>query len=524
MENRRKSTHFLQALTIAITALIALQILVVPVSAAGLPSKSHIKIGILMPVSGGGGLGVIGQDEERSAQIAVKQANAILDAGTSGVNFTTAGLVVDSATDPVVADTGYKNLVDSLGVRIIVGPAGSREVGGLLADANLRQVAIISPSSTAASLAIAGDSVFRAPGNDLLQGPAIASWLYHSGIRHLAVITRQDAYGTGLRDLAKTVFLGFAGTEVADVSATTYDPDSISAAQAATVTLNSQVGTLITNAGGNKTAVGVLIISFEDDGNAIFAKAATTSNLPNVRWFGTDGIGLSDAFCPSSQGGGCTGSTPVASFMANTVNVTGSFATAAAPGLGQTSMSECYLDGCVVSITGGGTVNLTAKMLSFHLVYNKEPQGYGDFAYDSAVLAMEAVLKANSYVGADIRSQIINVGNETIGATGLLSLGPSGDRAAQEYVFYYFKFNSTSTKYYWDSTTGPFYNFNTGTVVNTLPSLTESGGTAWTTLIQTLAAAVTTAAVVTFANAFAALSMLFVASTAILIITRRKRL
>ncbi len=518
MPNKRNSDPLLRILTITFAALIAMQMIIAPVS-AGVPSKINLKIGILLPVSGGGGLGVIGQDEERSAQIAVKQANKVLASGTTGVNFTTAGLTIDSATDPTVADTGFKNLVDTLGVRIVVGAAGSREVAGFKADADLRQVAAISPSSTAASLAIVGDYIFRAPGNDLLQAPAIAAWIYHQGIRHLAVITRQDPYGTGIRDGAKNKFLTFSGTEIADVSTTTYDPDSISAAEAATVTLNSQIGTLLGHPGATTANTGVLMISFEDDGNAIFAKAATQTNLPNVNWFGTDGIGLSDAFLPVSQGG--TGSTAVASFMANKVNVTGSFATAPAPGPGQSSVSTLYLDGASVAKAGGGSIDLTA--LGFHDIYAKDPQGYGDYSYDSAVLAMLAVLKSNSYVGASIAAQIIPVGAETIGATGLLALGPDGDRASQEYVFYYYKYNSTSMKYYWDSSTGPFYNFNTGAVVGTLPSLSESGGTIWTTLLQTLAAGVTVA-VWTFPNVYLAVSVLFLAATAVLTITRRRRL
>lgn len=524
MKQKHKVNTFLQVTAITLTAIMAVQFFVAPVNAS--LSTRTLKVCLILPTTGG--LGVIGVDEVRGATIAIDQANTILAAGSSGIQFATPPPSADSGTTAAQADNGWKLLVNVDGCQATVGAAGSGETSGFLTDANTAKIPTISPSSTAASLAIAGDSLFRAPGNDLAQAPAAAALIYAAGVRHLAIITRQDPYGTGLRDGIKTAFLAKAGTDVANELVTTYDPTSISAAQAATDTLNGQVTTFL----GSHTAntIGVAIIAFEDDGVAIFNKARTETDLPKVLWFGTDGIGGSNAFIPPNQcGSGCgTGSPAVSLFMATKANVTGSFPTSPNLAAGGTLIANLAYNGTSVPKRVGGVdsgiVNLTGT--GYHSIYGLIPQPYWDYSYDAAVIQMLAILKANSYVGADIRAQIIAVANATVGATGQLDLAASGDRAKQFYIYYGYNYlapkNGTCC-FAWDFSGGhSFFNPDTGLIVGSRPTASETGQI-WTSELQDLAAAATFSTVPAIANAYIALSLLFVTATAVVAVNRRKR-
>jgi ABC-type branched-subunit amino acid transport system substrate-binding protein len=387
------------------------------------------KVCFILPTTGG--LGTIGVDEIRGADIAVSQANAILNmiaANHPTVNFTDANRQ-DSATNPTIAKAGFDTLV-SQGCQVTIGAAGSGETSGFLADADADHVPTISPSSTAASLAISGDYLFRTPGNDLVQSPATASWAYSIGLRYIAIIARNDPYGTGLANGIHDAFIAKGGTANAPII---YDPTSTSAQQTATDTLNTQIGTLLGSHPASQ--VGVIVIAFADDGTTIFDKARTETNLPNVRWVGTDGVAGDRAFVPPPVG---TSSVQVAAFLAK-VNLTGTQPTAPTLGTNGALSANLAFNGTSVPKNGGGSLDLSGT--GYFSIYGITPQPYWDYAYDAAVIAMLAILKGNSYTGTSIADWLgINgnhsIANITIGATGLDSLAPTGDRAKQHYIIY----------------------------------------------------------------------------------------
>lgn len=402
------------------------------------------KICFILPTTGG--LGTIGVDEIRGADIAVTQANLILNATATvpnhpTVNFTDANRQ-DSATNPTTAKTGFDTLL-AQGCQVTIGAAGSGETSGFFADANTNQVPTISPSSTAASLALSGDYLFRTPGNDLVQSPATALWAFSQGLKFIAIIARNDPYGTGLANGIHDAFNTLGGTANAPII---YDPASTSSQQTATDTLNTQIGTLLGSHPASQ--VGVIVIAFADDGTTIFDKARTETNLPNVRWIGTDGIAGDRAFVPPPAG---VSSTQIAAFLAH-VNLTGS--QPSAPSLGTSGAFSANLAyngstvpmivGCPASCHESGTLNVHGSSTAgtgYFSIYGITPQPYWDYAYDAAVLAMLAILKGNSYTGTSIadwlgRSGTHSIANITIGATGLDSLAPTGDRAKQHYIIY----------------------------------------------------------------------------------------
>jgi branched-chain amino acid transport system substrate-binding protein len=83
-------------------------------------------------------------------------------------------------------------------VRIVIGPATSAAVKAVKDFADENDVLLISHSSTAPSLAIAGDNLFRFVPEDRQQGEAIAKKMWNDGIPIVVPMWRNDIYGNEL--------------------------------------------------------------------------------------------------------------------------------------------------------------------------------------------------------------------------------------------------------------------------------------------------------------------------------------
>jgi ABC-type branched-subunit amino acid transport system substrate-binding protein len=393
--------------------------------------KLNIPICLLLPTSGG--LAALGFDEIRAIDVAVAQANMILKSGSSGVNFSDT-FRYDSASLNTIAKTGFDFLTGAPdNCQVVIGATGSDETSGFLSDANSRHVPAISPSSTAASLAIAGDYLFRTSANDLAQAPATATWIYHQGIRYLSIIAINSTYGQGLADGIDASFTSLGG-HVANYSTLFYAPYGLDSPRLATDTLNIQIGMILSSHLASQ--VGVLIVDPGGGDQTILSEAASQTNLRKVVWFGTDGVAGDPALLPPIDGG--TGSPSIAQFVAS-INLTGSIPTVSSLGLGGATMSDLAYSGTTILKVGGGTINLRGT--GYLPTYSITPQYFWNNAYDAATLAMLAILKGNSYNGTCIstwlgRTGTRSIANITIGATGLDALTPTGDRAVQHFSFY----------------------------------------------------------------------------------------
>ena len=69
-------------------------------------------------------------------------------------------IIEDSQSDPSVSLEKIKQLA-AKGIKIVIGPATSAAVQGIKEYADKNGIILISPSSTAPSLATAGDNLFR---------------------------------------------------------------------------------------------------------------------------------------------------------------------------------------------------------------------------------------------------------------------------------------------------------------------------------------------------------------------------
>jgi ABC-type branched-subunit amino acid transport system substrate-binding protein len=80
-------------------------------------------------------------------------------------------------------------------IKIIIGPATSAELKATQEYANTNGILLISPSSTAPSLSIAGNNVFRFVPDDTHQAQAISKLMWDDGIRVVIPFWRTDVYG-----------------------------------------------------------------------------------------------------------------------------------------------------------------------------------------------------------------------------------------------------------------------------------------------------------------------------------------
>jgi len=123
---------------------------------AQLHSQRVFKIGVLATLTGSGF--TLGQDTVAALQIAEEQLEADAISQHGGYRFKF--FVRDTQHDPSKALEAIKDL-DKRGVQIIIGPQTSSEVKMIKPYADAHNILVISQGSTASSLAIADDNIFR---------------------------------------------------------------------------------------------------------------------------------------------------------------------------------------------------------------------------------------------------------------------------------------------------------------------------------------------------------------------------
>src|SRR5436305_3576104 len=250
------------------------------------PLHSHreFKIGVLASLTGSGSS--LGKDTVAALQIATDQLDAEAKANHGGYRFHL--FVRDTQQDPVKALAATKDL-DKRGVQIIVGPQTSAEVAMIKPFADAHNILVISQGSTASSLAIAGDNIFRFCPNDKREADAIVALMQHDGIHSIVPLWRNDAGNNGLHDSVKAAFANIGGTVTSGFQ---YQPTTTDFSPATTSDA-SQIRSLVT-AGADPNSVAVYFAAF-DEPVSVFHSAAASTTLSSARWYGSDGVALSAA-------------------------------------------------------------------------------------------------------------------------------------------------------------------------------------------------------------------------------------
>ena len=190
--------------------------------------------------------------------------------------------IVDVQGKPELAVRGLRRLAAG-GVHAVIGPESSAEVRAVRAAARSLGVVVISQGSTAHSLAIGGDNVFRLVPDDRREGEAMVALLTHDGVKTVVPAWRNDPGNAGLVTSLRARFRA-RGIVTAGVRYATTEK----AFTGPVARLREQVSTA--RASGRSTAV---YLAAFDEVVDLFHQAAKDPVLSSIRWYGSDGVALS---------------------------------------------------------------------------------------------------------------------------------------------------------------------------------------------------------------------------------------
>lgn len=224
-----------------------------------------IVVGYLLPQTGG--LAVIIDALVKPIEMAVAEINA------AGGSVTL--IPGDSGTDPAVASATVDQLLND-GVPAIIGAAASGVSLSVIDKITGSQVVQCSPSNTAASLTTYADGgyYFRTAPSDVLQGPALADVIADDGMTNVAVVYRNDEYGSGFNDV---VVAGLEDSGLTVVATVAYDP--------AATTFDAEVAQ-VAEAGPDA----VVVVSFSEGAAVLQAMIEAGIGPSDVAIYVTDGF------------------------------------------------------------------------------------------------------------------------------------------------------------------------------------------------------------------------------------------
>lgn len=290
----RKPGRTTQLNWLFVAILSAVAVVAVPGGVAADGPTGTIQIGGLLSLSGSGDSG--GQ-MDAAARLAVDDFNAYLN--QNGALWSLKWVSGDDRMDPETALDIIQSM-NSQGIDIVVGPDTSASLERIIDYAGANGMLLVSPSSTAPSLAIPGDAVFRLAPNDAGQGRALGKLLDSDGIGALVPLWRGDTYGDELRDAAARDFEGRGGVVQAGVR---YDPTTPEHSLEVQL-LNKYVAEASGRYGADRVAV--LVIGF-DEVESIIRTAAQYDNLKSVRWYGDGSVAQSTLLDDEAAVGFLTG-------------------------------------------------------------------------------------------------------------------------------------------------------------------------------------------------------------------------
>ena len=255
--------------------------------------KQQIVIGALFSVTGG--WPTLARTSTIAAQIAVEDVNSFFN--KIGSDLEVQVIVKDTRLDPDVALKRIQEFAAE-GIQIVVGPQSSAEIAAIRTFAEQNGILILSQSSTAGSLSIAGDNVFRLCPDDKLEGEAIAALMHADGIRSIVPIWRNDAGNAGLQSSTRIQFTKLGGTVLSGIR---YEADT-SNFSSQVQALEGQVRDALAAHGQNTAEVGVYLAGF-DEVISLLKLAGGNSILSSVRWYGSDGVALSQPLLNDPEAG-----------------------------------------------------------------------------------------------------------------------------------------------------------------------------------------------------------------------------
>lgn len=243
-----------------------------------------VKVGAVLPLDGP--WSSMGENAKVALDIALESVNFYLKKDNLRLEL----VVENSSADGGKALIALQTL-HAKGVRAVIGPMTSDEATAMVDYANANDMLLVSPSSTAASLALP-DNLFRMVPNDINQVEALTDLVKKQNITRLLPVYLDDPYGRDFEQLIRAAGASGIGIEVLnaikyEVSTTDFAPvvNSITSAAAAL----------------DSATTAILFIGRDSDAVQIFTGAGINSQLANFKWFATDSIIRETAIVNSAE-------------------------------------------------------------------------------------------------------------------------------------------------------------------------------------------------------------------------------
>lgn len=360
----------------------------------GTSAEQQIPVTALLSLTGDwSNLGIA---SKAAAEIAVEEINA--DFESRGLPYRFTLNVCDTKLNPSLALSCLSSAVAN-NHRLILGPQSSAEVAAIKQVADSCGLLVVSQGSTASTLSIANDAVFRYCPGDQIEGAAITNTMYSSGKRAIVTVARNDAGNLGLQSSVGTHFQSLGGTVVSAGSYATNDTDF-------TAILGTVRNQIVSFSSTYTTSqIGVYLASF-DEAIRIFHQAAGDPVLAGVNWYGGDGF---------IKDGNLINDTAAAGFAVATAFFSPEF------GLPVTAQAVWQ--------------PLVTRIISR---CGQQPDAFAIAAYD-ALKVMAKTVAANNGIpaaGATLQSSFFSQSNQYDGATGMVMLNAAGDRASGSFDYW----------------------------------------------------------------------------------------
>jgi branched-chain amino acid transport system substrate-binding protein len=247
------------------------------------PREHEVLLGGLFPLSGD--FAALGQTHRAAMELAIEDVNRYLAGNAAGVRFAPA--IEDTRFEPELALEKTQAL-QARGVQLLIGPPASAQLAHIKPHVDTADLLLVSHASTASSLAIPGDNIFRfAPANEL-EGVAVSTMMWEDGIRAVVPIWRDDAGNADLAEATRAGFTALGGTVLEGVQYAPATEDLASTVAA----LRAQVDQAIAHQGAARVAV--YLAAFEEVVQ-LFATAEGDPVLSAVNWYGGNGTARLEA-------------------------------------------------------------------------------------------------------------------------------------------------------------------------------------------------------------------------------------
>jgi ABC-type branched-subunit amino acid transport system substrate-binding protein len=234
-----------------------------------------LKFGLLMPQSGD--LSAIIKSLNTPIEMAIKEINAA--GGVNGKDVTSTQRDDGGGSDTAVASASLDSLLSSDQVDVILGPASSTTTLGIIDKIETNGVAECTGSNTTPELSVAGGAAgghyFRTAPPDTLQGQALAQVVLGDNKSNIAILTRNDSYGTGFGKALQAALEDGGATVVENAA---YDPKASD--------YKADVAKV-----ADKNADAIVVLGFNDDGGKVIKEMIAQNVGPkDVQVYTADGM------------------------------------------------------------------------------------------------------------------------------------------------------------------------------------------------------------------------------------------